>query len=148
MSIRTYTLLMTFKSIAWQATVPMMEQGLLDLPMEIWPSANYPSSGQISQVHSSIFTLANNFLRWTYFGPTRFIHWWMTVVHMTLCIIEVIDKWNSWLADITFDWRHAMEMAVEHSNHTCQFITFWPLILQDLHQIFTNNEQKWCKNKM
>ena len=31
--------------------------------------------------HTLIFTLANNFLRWTYFGPTRFTHPWTTLVH-------------------------------------------------------------------
>ena len=29
-------------------------------------------------IRFNIFTLANNFLRWTYIGPTRFIHSWTT----------------------------------------------------------------------
>ena len=35
-----------------------------------------------------------------------------------------MDKWSSWLADIMFDWHHAMEMAVERINQTRQFIAF------------------------
>ena len=54
-------------------------------------------------VHIYIFTPANNFLRWKYFGPTRFIHRWTTLVHATLRVSDVIDKCNSWLADVTFD---------------------------------------------
>ena len=66
-------------------------------------------------VHCIIFTLANNFLRWTYFGPTRFIRPLTTLVHATLRVIDVIDKCNSWLADVTFDWRHVIVTAVERN---------------------------------
>ena len=31
--------------------------------------------------YTEIFTLVNNYLRWTYFGPTMFIHPWTTLVH-------------------------------------------------------------------
>ena len=72
---------------------------------------------------SEIFTLANNFLRWTYFGPTRLIHPWTTLIHATLRV-SVIGKCNSWLADITFDWRHVIVTAVERNNQTLRIITF------------------------
>ena len=74
--------------------------------------------------HAVIFTRADNSLRWTCFGPTRFIHPWMTLVHATLRVSDVIDKCNSWLADITFDWRHVIVTAVERNNQTCRAITF------------------------
>ena len=70
--------------------------------------------------HTSIFTFTNNFLGWTYFGPPRFIHQWTTLVHMKLSTSDVTDKWNSWLADVTFDCGHAMKMAVEYNNQTHQ----------------------------
>ena len=35
---------------------------------------------------------------------------------MVLPVSDVTDKWNSWLADITFDWRHTMETAVEYDD--------------------------------
>ena len=47
-------------------------------------------------IYLAIFTLANNFLKWTYFGPTRFILPWTTLVHATLRVSDVIDKCNSW----------------------------------------------------
>ena len=71
--------------------------------------------------HTSIFTLANNFLSWTYFWPTRFRHRWTTLIHTTLC---VTDKRNSWLADITFDWCHVRKTAAERYNQTHWFISF------------------------
>ena len=43
-------------------------------------------------------------LIWTYFGPTRFIHRWTTVVHVMLRVSDITGKWNSWLAIVTFDW--------------------------------------------
>ena len=49
-----------------------------------------------------------HFLRWTYSGPTRFIHPWTTLVHETLRVSDVIDECNSWLADLTLDWRHVI----------------------------------------
>ena len=42
-------------------------------------------------VHSLIFTLAKNFLRWTYFGPTRFIHPWTTLMHAILRVNAIVD---------------------------------------------------------
>ena len=62
-------------------------------------------------------------------------------------VIDVIDKCNSWLADVTFDWRHVIVTAVERNNQTRRIITFLPRLLQDLNQNFTNNEQKRCENK-
>ena len=40
-----------------------------------------------------------------------------TCLHDT-CLHDIMEKWNCWLADIMFDWRHVMEMAFEHNNHT------------------------------
>ena len=176
----------------------------------------------VNTVHSTIFTHTNYFLRWTYFGPTRFIHRWTTLVHATLHISNVMDNYNSWMVgwlcwgltsqstifqscrdgaiaswvinqyfrgvkclaqghntatvgleprtsrsgvrhsttepprspnswmvDITFDWRHAKETAVECNNQTWGLVYNFPspLILQDWNQNFINNEQKRCKNK-
>ena len=83
-----------------------------------------PGPEWIVQNHETIFTLASNSLRWTYFGPTWFIYPWTTLVHATLCISDVIDKCNSRLADVTFDWRHVIVTAVEHNNQTHRIITF------------------------
>ena len=54
-----------------------------------------------------------------------------TLVHLTLHVSNFREQWKSWLANVTFDWRHSlvMEMAVEHNNQTCRFVTF-------LHRIF------------
>ena len=77
------------------------------------------------QLHHQIFTLANNFLWWTYFGLMRFIYRWMTLVHAKLCVSDAtVNKGNSWMADVTFDWHHVMETAVVRNNQTCRFITF------------------------
>ena len=70
------------------------------------------------KLYSYRFTLANNFLRWTYFGPTGFIHPWTTLVHATLRVSDIINKCNSWLADVMFDWRHVIVTAVERNNQT------------------------------
>ena len=51
----------------------------------------------LHSIHIGIFTLANNFLKWTYLGPTRFIHPWMALFHATLRLSDVIFK-----ADRTF----------------------------------------------
>ena len=83
--------------------------------------------------------------RWTQFGIMRFTHRWTTLVFATLRITDDTDKWNSWLADVSFDWHHVIEMAVQH-NPKRRFIISSTLILQDLNQNFTNNEQKRCKN--
>ena len=74
--------------------------------------------------HCPIFTLANNFLRWTYLGPRRFIHTWMTLFHVMLRVSDVIDKCKWWLADVMFDWRHVMVTAVERNNQTRRIKTF------------------------
>ena len=54
---------------------------------------------------------------------------WTTLIHATLHISDVTDKCISWLSNITFDWRHVMEMAVESNNQTHCFITFFALYL-------------------
>ena len=65
--------------------------------------------------HMTIFTLFNNFLRWTYFGPTRFILRWTALVDATSRVSDVTHKWNSWrLIDV---------MSVEHNNQTRRLIT-------------------------
>ena len=66
-----------------------------------------------------IFTLIDNFLRWTCFGPMSFIHPWTTLAHATFT-----DIWSSWLVDVTFDWWHVMVSAVERNNQTRQLLTF------------------------
>ena len=66
-----------------------------------------------------------------------------SLVHVTLRVGDIIDKCKSWLADVTFDWRHVMVMAVERNNQL-----FFAAYLQDLNQNFTNNEQERCKNKV
>ena len=76
--------------------------------------------------YSFIFTLANNFLRWTCFGPTRFIHPWTTLIHAI----------------------HVILMAVERNNQTHLIYSFFfAAYLQDLKQNSTNNEQKRCKKQ-
>ena len=88
--------------------------------------------------HILIFTLANNFLRWTHFGPTRFIHPWTTLVHATLRVSDVIEKCNSLLADVTFDWHHLMVTAVERNNQTRRIVTF-------LRRLFARFKSKFHK---
>ena len=78
-----------------------MDRQMTDGP---WLYYKFPDKHKDSSELKRILTLANNFLWWTYFGPRRFIHPWTTLVHAMLCISDVIDKCNSWLADITFDW--------------------------------------------
>ena len=68
--------------------------------------------------------LVDNFLRWTYFGPSRSIHPWTTPTHTTLRISDVTDNWSSWFVDVTFDWRHVMVTAVERNNQTRRLLTF------------------------
>ena len=69
-------------------------------------------------------------------------------------IIDVKDKWNSLLADVTFDWHHVVEAAVVRNDQICLFISFFsPLVLQDLHQNFTkkmnkNDVKTKCKYKL
>ena len=47
-------------------------------------------------------------------------------------------KWNNWLDDVTFDWRHAMGAAFVRNNQIRRFIIFLRcFFLQDLHQNFT-----------
>ena len=60
-----------------------------------------------------MFIRANNFLRWTYFGPTRFIHPWTTLVHATLRVSDVIEKCNNWSADVTLDLTRLLNHKIE-----------------------------------
>ena len=60
-----------------------------------------------------------------------------------LRIIDITDKWNSWLADITFDWRLVMETAVERNNQTYRFITFLRSLF---YKIYTKTSQIMNKN--
>ena len=89
-----------------------------------------------------IFTRTNIFLRWTYFGTTRFIHRWTTLVHATLRIRDVTAKWNRWLADITFDWRHVMTTAVKRNNQLRRFIT---ILRRLFYKIYTKISQIMTK---
>ena len=61
---------------------------------------NLPSSTMPIYLHSPTISLDEPF-----FGPTKLIHPWTTIVHATLRVSAVIDKCNSWLADVTLDWR-------------------------------------------
>ena len=63
---------------------------------------------------------------------------WTTLVHAILRVSDVIDKCNSWLADVTFDWRHVMVTAVEHNNQTRRNIIF-------LFRLFARFKQKFHK---
>ena len=56
----------------------------------------------------------------------RFVHRWTTIVHVMLCVWDVTDKWNSWLAYITFDWRHMFNSSccLLDNNQIRRFITF------------------------
>ena len=85
-------------------------------------------------------------LRWTCYGPTRFIHRWKTIVHVTLRLSDVMDKWNSRLADYTFDWRHVIETAVERSYQARRFIIFLRRLLYQIYiktsQIINNQDVK------
>ena len=71
---------------------------------------------------SFIVCRQRHYTRWTYFGPTNFIQYWTTLVHLTFRVSDVTDKWNNWLDDVTFYWRHVMETAVEHNNQICGLI--------------------------
>ena len=108
----------------------------------------YSSPGlSVVFLYSYIFTLANNFLRSTYFELTRFTHPWTTLVHATLRVSDVVDKCNSWLVDVTFDdvisyWR-LLNVITKHVG----LLLFFAAYLQDLNQNSTNNEQKRCKTK-
>ena len=99
-------------------------------------------------LHFAIVTVFNTFLRWTYFGQTRSIHPWTTLVYATLCVSDVTHKWNSWLADVTFDWCHVIEKAVECNNQKRQLITFLcRLFCNNINKIFTNGCKTNCKYK-
>ena len=79
--------------------------------------------------------------RWTYFEH-RFRHMFR--------VRDLTDKWNSWLANITFDWRHVMKTAVERNYQTRQFITFLRFykIYIKTSQITNKNDVKTkCKFK-
>ena len=43
------------------------------------------------------------------------------LINFRLFLFDVTYKWNSWLANVTFDWRHVMEMAVECNNQLCSY---------------------------
>ena len=85
-------------------------------------------------------------LSWTYFGPSRFIHRWMTIIHVKLCVSDVTDKWNSWLVDVMFNWHHIKEPAVECNNQTCWFIIFLRHLFYKIYlktsQIMNKNDVK------
>ena len=65
------------------------------------------------------------------------------LVRATLRVSDVTDKWNSWMADVTFDWRHAMVTAVECNNQTRLFTTFlrWLFCIR-----YIETSQKMNKN--
>ena len=64
-----------------------------------------------------IFTLA---IRWAYFGSTRFVHRWTTIVHVTLSVSDVTDKWISWLTGVTLmdvtSWRWLLKVITSFSS--------------------------------
>ena len=109
-------------------------RSILTFSGELWGSHGGPIK---------IFTLDNNFLRWTCFGRTKFIHSWKTLVQAMLRVSDVIDKCKSWLADVPFDWRHAMVTAVERNNQTRRIITFLCRLFAKLKSKF---HKKWTKS--
>ena len=71
-----------------------------------------------------IFTLVNDLPKINLFWPVRFTHQWNIMIHVTLQVSDVTDKWKNWLANVMFDWHHVMETAVQRNNQTHWFITF------------------------
>ena len=57
-----------------------------------------------------------------------------------LRVSDVMDKWKSRLATVTFDWRHVMETSVITKQSVYNFSL---RTLQDLQLNLTSNEQKW-----
>ena len=94
-----------------------------------------------------IFTLANNFLRWTYLGSTRFIHSWTALFHATLHVSDVIYKCNWWFVNVTFDWFRVMVAAVERNNQTRRIKTFlrrlFARVKSIVHVIWTKTKCKY-----
>ena len=86
-------------SAAGKLVILYLELVMITIPINVNPLYN-------DAVRCLISILDNNFLRWTYFGTTKFIHsWttkfihlWTTLAHATLCVSNVINK----LADVTF----------------------------------------------
>ena len=64
------------------------------------------------------------------------------MVHLMLRVSDVMYKWKSRLADVTFDWRHVMETAVERNNQNSRFITFRCV----LYKIYSKTSQTMNKN--
>ena len=65
---------------------------------------------------------------------------------------DVMDKWNSWLADITFNWCDIVGMAVERNNKTCRFTTFlhclfYRIRIKTSQLVDKNNVKIECKYK-
>ena len=117
-------------------------------------NVNVSNEFNFSDVYRSIFTLASNFHKWTYFGPTRFILPWKTLIHVTFCVSDVTDKSNIWLANVMFDWRHVMVTAVERNNQTCRIVTFLcHLFARYFHEpqknwIYFLNKLHWVASKV
>ena len=111
---------------------------------------SFMASARSVIIHITIFTLANNFLRWTYLGPTGFIHPWTALFHAMLRVSDVIDKCNRWLADVTFDWRRVMVTAVERNNQTRRIKTFLRRLFARnrsiFHKLWTKTMQKQSVN--
>ena len=66
------------------------------------------------------------------------VHTPMNDIHATLRVINVIEKCNYWLADVTFDWCHVMVTAVERNNQACRITTF-------LRRLFARFKSKFHK---
>ena len=65
-----------------------------------------------------------------------------------LHVSDVRDKWNSWLAYLTFDWRHIMETAVEHNNQACLFKTFLHRLFYKIYIKISQTMIEICKKKV
>ena len=72
-------------------------------------------------------------LRWTYFRPSRFILQWTTIVHATLCISDITDKWNK------LTRQRNVRLTSHHAEgcwkniQTCRLITFLHHLLHNIY---------------
>ena len=87
-----------------------------------------------------------------YFGLLRFIHRRTIIVRLMLHVSDVMDKRKSFLADVSFDWNHVMQMAVEPNYQTCRFVTFLSCLFYKIYSkmthIMSKNEVRIkCKYK-
>ena len=104
----------------------------------------------IVSVPDHLFTLHSPKISLEELFWTDQVHTPMNDIYATLCVSDVIYKCNSWLANVTFDWRHVIVKAVESHNQTRRIITFLRRLFarfkSKFHIQWTN--LKRCQNKV